>query len=496
MKKSLLILLLIFGILSAGCSKEQNLGTSTTTEASMLSNKTDETVIILNGESILVEGSGATANGNILTISKAGTYIISGTLNDGQILINSSKDDIVNLVLNGIDITNKSGAPIYALKCDKLILTIKDGTNNTITDGGLNFKYENEADKEPNAALFSKDDLSINGTGSLIVNAGFNDGIGAKDGLVIDNGKFTINSKNDGIQADTALTILNGNFNIKSGGGSSGKASSSSESYKGIKATGDISISGGEFIIDSLDDSIHSNGNVTISGGTIKLSTKDDAVHADKDLTVSGGKIDINTSYEGLEGYNVIISNGDININSSNDGINAAGEGDSKMGAVPRKNATSSSSCYIEISGGNITLVAGEDGLDANGTINISGGYTVSLVNLNGNTAGNAAVDPDGGVNITGGTLIYGGTISGQNPSGSSTQSYVYTNSKIKAGTEVTLKKDENIIVTFTPSIDCANLAISSKDIKANESYDLYSGTNLVETITAGVGGGMKGGRR
>jgi hypothetical protein len=504
------------------------------------------TKITLNGTSATVSGAGAAVNGSVITISKAGTYVVSGKLTNGQIVVAATTNDTVRLILNGAEIINLTGAPIYASQCDKLILTLADGTENTVTDGGENFVYADETNEEPNAAIFSKDDMTINGTGALTVNAGFNNGIGTKDDLIVASGNLIVNAANhglrgndsvtilngvfqikagndgiqtsngtdadkgwiaieggtftlitvhDGIQAETSLNISAGTFNITAGGGVAKAqtittSETTSDSYKGIKAGADMTISGGTFTIDSADDTVHTNANATISDGEFMISSGDDGVHADGDLTISGGKITVTESYEGLEGNNVYITNGTVSIVASDDGINAAGgnDGSGAGGNFGDDRFVSSGSHSININGGSVKIIAGSDGLDSNGTLNISGGLVItqSIAVRDGD-----AIDTDGTVTFTGGTIIYAGTLStGVNSSESSTQSYVYATANISAGDNITVKKNGKALVLYTPDANIKYLALSSPDIKSGESYEIYNGSTLIVTATAGTGGG------
>lgn len=503
------------------------------------------TKITFNGSSITIDGSGAKAEeeaeaeGSVLTVSAGGTYILSGELSDGQIVVTAAESDDVRLVFNGVNINCTTGAPIYAAAADKLIITLAEGTENTITDGGSNFTYADASAEEPNAAIFAKCDLSINGTGVLTVNAGFNNGIGTKDDLVIACGTLIINAKNDGLRGRDSVTILDGDFDIIAGGdgiqsnnnedsskgwisleggvyniiassdgvqaetvlsvsggeysieagGGSEAAVSTEGSFKGLKAAGDLAISSGTLVIDSADDCIHANGNIAISSGDLTLTSGDDGVHTDMDLSITGGNLDVTKSYEGVEGATATISGGEIKINSTDDAINAAGGDDLGAGGGFGKDAFSSSgSSYINISGGTIYFTAGGDGIDSNGDINISGGTITAFIN---SSMDNGAIDCDGTFTATGGTIVYGGTGIGFTPSASSTQSYVLISSGLTANSEVTVKKDGVDIVTATMGIDCQSLAISTPDIVNGESYDVYSGDTPLSTVTAGVGGGM-----
>lgn len=423
-------------------------------------NEETATKITLADSAITIDGAGATASGGTLTITQAGTYVVSGTLTDGQILVAATKSDEVHLVLRGVDITNVTGAPVYASQCDKLIVTLAEGTQNVLTDGGECFAYADITNEEPNAALFCKDDLTINGTGSLTVNAGFNNGIGTKDDLLIAGGSITVNATNhglrgndsitvtdggitiaagndgmqtnntedasqgwilieggtlnitsahDGIQADTLLSITGGTFQIEAGSNAP-SADTTSDSYKGIKSAGDLSISGGSFVIESEDDAVHANGNIVISGGSLTLSTGDDGVHADSDLTLTGSstRIDVLTGYEGLEAKTMTIADGVISINVTDDGINVAGGNDAGgFGRFGRDNfSAASSDQWLKITGGTITIIAGSDGIDINGSGEMTGGD----VNITAATLGEGeTIDSDGVFTRAGGTLTESG---------------------------------------------------------------------------------------
>ncbi len=555
MKKiSISLSVILIVALLAGCGKtDKSIKTSpeaessTSTPMALSANITDrdkntawiesDTRITLDNSSISVSGTGATSNGKVVTITKEGTYVISGTISDGQIVIAATNSDKVHLVLNGADITNKTGAPIYSSQCDKLIITLAEGTKNVLTDGSSNFQYAN-TEEEPNAALFSKDDLTINGTGSLIVNAGFKNGICSKDDLLIvsgdisvnaanhgirgndsvtilngnidivavndgiqtnntedtslgwiliENGTVTITAGHDGIQADTQVSISDGEFSITTGENSS--SSTDSDSYKCIKSTTDIIITGGSFVIDSEDDGVHANGNIKIDGGTFTISSGDDGIHADGNLTVNSGTIKIAEAYEGLEAAKLAINGGAINIVSSDDALNAAG-GKDQSGGGGRfgMDMFAANSAYdITISGGSINFLAGGDGMDSNGTVNITDGEIVAIIN---SSPDNGAIDANGTTTFTGGIIIYGGTGTGSTPNNDSTQSYVYVSSEITAGNEISVKKDGQTLIAYTPETNLRSLALSSPDIKSGEIYEVYSGDSLLSTVTAGTGGG------
>ena len=224
-----------------------------------------DTKIVLNGASISVSGAGATVNGSVVTITEAGTYVVSGTLTDGQIAVAAANTDKVHLVLNGADITNKTGAPIYASQCDKLIITLAEGTKNSLTDGGANFQYADTTEEEPNAALFCKDDLTINGNGSLTVNAGFKNGIGSKDDLLIVSGDITVTAANHGLRGNDSVTMLSGSLNITAA--NDGIQTNNTED----PSLGWILIENGTLTITAGNDGIQADTTVTLSGATSVL---------------------------------------------------------------------------------------------------------------------------------------------------------------------------------------------------------------------------------
>ena len=509
--------------------------------------------IKLNGASVTVEGDGVEVKDSTVTITKAGIYVLSGTLTDGQILIHNEDKGVVRLVLNGVDITNGDNPAIYSKKAGKTIISIEEGTVNKLTDG-KEYSLEDSED-EPDATLFSKNDLTINGSGKLIVNGNYSKGIKTKDDLkitggdievnsvdngivgrdlvavnsgnitinaggdgikstndadttkgfiAIEGGKFNIEAEQDGIQAETYLLIEDGEFNITAGGGSEnapaktnndmggpggfggqqgGNTQQTSESSstddttstKGLKASGEIGISGGTFNINSADDSVHTNNSIVINGGALSLSAGDDGVHADNTLVINDGKIDISKSYEGLESAVITINGGDINIAASDDGINAAGGDDES--AQNNAPGQANENNKLVINGGYIMVDASGDGLDSNGYIYMTNGTVIVSGPTND---GNGALDYDGSFEITGGLLVaYGSSGMAQATSDSSTQntiSMIYT-SKQQAGTIVHLEdSDGKDIITIAPNKDYQSIVISSPEIQKDKTYTLYSG--------------------
>ena len=477
----------------------------------------NSTLITFDGTSASVQGEGASFTKDTLTISQGGTYVLSGTLNDGQVAISAPEDDIVHLVLNGAKLTNQDGAAIVISQSNKTIITLAENTENVISDGE---NYADISDDSPNAAIYSDTDLTINGLGSLSVTGLYNNALVSKDDLkivsgtitiiskddgilgrdmlaikdgtisitaggdglrstntdddkgyiYIENGNVTVNAGNDGIQAATSVIIENGTLNVVTGGGSKNavvktengdrETTEDSVSQKGIKAGAYAVVRGGSLLVDTVDDAIHSNGEVQITDGKLSLTSGDDAIHADTILTISGGTVDVRSSYEGLEGTSIVISDGDISIVASDDGINVNENG----------------SGTLTISGGNVKVKADGDGLDSNGSIVMTGGNVI----VEGPTQSmNGSLDYDGSFDISGGTLIASGS-SGmlQATSDTSTQhSFVMTFSESqKAGTSIQVKDASGSeFITITPSKEFQSIFISSPNLKNGESYVLYA---------------------
>ncbi|MDR3053489.1 MAG: carbohydrate-binding domain-containing protein [Coriobacteriales bacterium] len=446
---------------------------------------TTATTITLSGTSATVEGAGAAAAGGIVTITTAGTYVLSGTLSDGSIEVAATQNDLVHLVLNGASITNTKGAAIYASQCDKLVLTLADGTHNSVTDGGAAFTYADAVEEEPNAALFVKDDLSINGTGALNVQATWNNGIQTKDDLLLVSGTLTVDAVHHALVGHDSVGAVGGTYELVAG------AQGVRANKEADAAAGWIIIEGGSFNVTATDDALHATNDIKLLGGDLQLATGDDGIHSDTNLIISDGSVTVSESYEGLEAANIDIQGGSLDVISSDDGLNAAGGADASGtgGGFGGDPFAASGNYSITIGGGSIQLRSGGDGIDSNGPITISGGTIYSYID----SQANGAIDTDGSFAVTGGTLVYGGSDVGVVPTTGSTQSYVYVSGSFAKGSIVRVEKAGQLLIEATVTLDCPLLALSSPDIAAGGSYEVYSGDSLLATVTAGEGGGMGG---
>jgi hypothetical protein len=484
-----------------------------------------EVLIALNGTAIETRGPGVTAEGARARISAPGVYRIKGALDDGQIRVETQEPGTVRLILDGVDLRNARGAAIDIVKAEKAILTLADGSRNTVRDGA-NYVFETPGTDEPNAAIFSDGDLTIDGRGALSVTGAFNDGIASKDGLVIasgdiaisaaddgirgkdyvivhggalrinaggdgiksddaedpakgyitiDSGTFEIEAGGDGIAAQTEALLRNGAFTIKTGGGSArGK---SDKSMKGVKAGVNLTIAAGTYTIDSADDALHANSQVALSGGAFVLSSGDDGIHGDAKVRIDGGTIDIARSYEGIESTEITVNGGSIRLSSADDGVNVAGGNGGPGGRPGRGDPNYNGPNFLYVNGGTIVVNSEGDGIDANGAVVMTGGTIV----VNGPTARfNAGLDFDAFFSIANGTVVAAGSSGmAQTPGAPSTQSSVliFFASTQPAGTLVHIRDSAGAgLVTFAPAKDFQTLAFSSPALQQGAAYEVVTG--------------------
>lgn len=482
--------------------------------------------IQLDGDKITASSNTVSISNGIITLTEEATYVISGKLNNGRIVVNAKDTAKLQLVLNGVDITSSDSAAISVIEADKVFITLKDGTENKLANGGAFAEDEYGTD----AVIFSKQDITFNGTGSLTVSSPAAHGIVGKDDLVITGGTYTVSSAKKGIDANDSIRIANasikidsgtdslhadnsddtskgfvyiesgsleltstggdgisasgyikidgGEFNITAGGGSKngashssgsmwrpGQSSSSSSSdtasLKGIKADGNIQINNGTFNIDSADDAVHSDSSIIVVGGTLEISTGDDGIHADDTLTVTSGTINVTKSYEGLEALHLQLSGGNIKLVASDDGLNAAGGSDeSGFGGMFGGDQFGGGGPGGRPGGraGGMGMGGGAMGGSSEGTIVISGGeiyiqasgdgidsngtleITGGNVTVCGPTQGDTSVlDFDKTGTITGGTFIGTGAAGMSQNFTDAEQGVIFSRTSGKAGTKITL---------------------------------------------------------
>ena len=534
--------------------------------------------IQLNGTSATASSDSVQINGSTVIIKEEATYVISGALN-GMLVVDAPDTAKLQLVLNGVDIASETSTALYILEADKVFVTLADGTTNTLANGGSFIAID---DNNIDGALFSKQDLTLNGSGSLTVTSPAGHGIVCKDDLVCTGGTYVVNSASHGLDANDSVRIANaaltidagkdaihcensedaakgfiyisggtikaeaegdgiaasaymqiegGSIDLLIGGGSENGTKEHSDSFggfmgggpggmggrpgqpgsnnsqdttteeagtsmKGLKAANGMLISGGSITINSADDAIHSDMSVIIHGGTFTLASGDDAIHAEDTLTVTAGKIDISESYEGLEALHIDVRGGDIKLAASDDGLNAAG-GTDQSGTTGGRDGmfggggkgggpggfggmSGNSNGSIKISGGTLYINASGDGIDANGTLEITGGHTTVVGPTRGDTA---TLDYDVSATISGGTFIGTGASGMAQTFSDSEQGVIAVSVGNQfAGTEIILKDTSGkTLISYKPELDFAVVILSAPDIVKGQTYTITVGSQSGE---------------
>ncbi len=491
-------------------------------------NDGESTDILLNGSAILENSENVASAGTVATITSAGTYNISGTLIDGQIVVRTGDEGIVRIILNGVTINSNNSAPVLIKNATKVMIVLAEGTVNNLTDRS---SHEVDEDNEHNAVIFSKSYLSLYGSGILNITGNYEDGIVSKDGLVIksgniniksvddgirgkdylvmrdgnvtiesggdafksdneteadkgyikiESGSMSIISSNDGITAHNIINILGGSFSITTGGGAGtaaantgvfpGSSSTGTISKKGLKASKNITIENGTFVINSSDDAFNTEGAVLFNGGEFTISSGDDAIHADVSVTINCEIVNILKSYEGIESASITVNKGSISLVSTDDGFNAT------KGQATESNDGS----LLTINGGNIVVNSSAgDAIDSNGNVNITAGTTI----VHGpKSAPEVGFDINGTFNVSGGFLIGSGPNAGNMIEGPASSSGQYSIKAIVSSTIAATSlfhiqdANGNDLVTFRPVRTQYYFVFSSSEIKSGATYSIYTG--------------------
>mgnify|MGYP001670468308 CR=1 FL=1 len=443
---------------------------------------------------------GVTVSDGVITITKAGNYRLSGTYS-GQVKVEAADSDMVRLILDNATITNSTGAAINVVEADEVVIYTASGSTNTVSDGS---SYSDTASGSPDAAIYSKGDLTLAGEGTLKVEGNYEEGIHTTDGLVISSGTLEVTAANTGIKGKDYVDILDGTVTVAA-------------TKDGIKAT---------------NDTDGNRGWVRLSGGTVNISAGDDGFKAERVLEISGGTLNITESNEGIEAQYINILDGTVNVTSSDDGINASYSTSSSSSTESTSSSTTQTSqtaqntqsgqsaqgnaaqggqggqppaggggmgggsgtfevvdATINIAGGTITVNANGDGIDSNGTATLSGGTLV----VNGPfTGGNTSLDTNDDLLLNGTTVVAGN--SGdmfEAPASSSTSGYVkLTNlSNVSSGTTIQVADSSGKVVANykVTNSNTALILVSSANITKGQSYTVYTTTDSVDASSTSV---------
>ncbi len=538
---SIASLLLVFSILLTGCANEQPgessdapaSESSSTSDSEKSSSSTQEEIsdnsnqmfserdsrtdydksscilINLNGDSISCSSKTVVIDGNTATITDKGTYVVSGSLNDGMIAVRAEKTDKLQIVLNNASITSKTCAPIYVATADKVFLTLADNTENTLSNGGSFTPLDtNNID----AVIYSAEDLTLNGNGRLTIKSPAGHGVVSKDDLVVTGGSYSVTSgmrgfdANDSVRikdADITLTtgkdairaenltdttkgfvyMQSGKININSKGdgiSSSGytqitggelniTTSSTDElaSLKGIKTADNLMVNGGKLEFNTGDHALKSDKGVYIKNGELTIKTTTDAMNAGEMLSISGGIIKAPQCRQGFDSPMMEITGGDIDIASENDCISAS---------VKDINAAEQDA-ELYISGGELKLsTSGGDCIDVKGIFVMQGGEVFAQ---GAKVAKSHIITSDRTVTITDGTIIgFGWNAPKITFSENSIPVVAQTVTQIAAGDNIELKTPTSSILSLKATAECDNLLIIVPELERNVEYSLTAGND------------------
>ena len=440
--------------------------------------------VTLSGTSAKASSSnGVSVSGSTVTITSEGTYIFSGELTDGQIVVEADDAAKVQIVLDGASITSKTSAAIYVKSADKVFVTTAKGTENSLANGG---SFTADGDTNIDGAVFAKDDITFNGSGSLTVTSPAGHGIVGKDDVKLAGGTITIDAAEHGVQANDSVRVAEASITINA------------DNKDGVHVSDDA----------DAEEGTTSDSFFYMADGSLVINAGDDGIHADAEANIEGGTIDVSKSYEGIEALTVNVSDGDIKVAATDDGINAAGgstQGTSTFGSDDwgggkggMMGGDGGSDGQINISGGNIYIQASGDGVDSNGSVTVSGGYTVVCGPSQGDTS---VLDYNGTASITGGTFIgTGGAGMAANFSTAEQGLIAVTVGSQTAGSTVTLKDaDGKTLAEVTPELDYAVVYISTDSMTQGGTYTLTAGSyseeiTLSDNIYSSISGGMQGG--
>ena len=486
-------------------------------------NAVTATKITLSGDHAAISGSGAYLYDGDVVIAQAGSYVVSGTLDDGSIRVSADNSSKVWLLLNGADITCSDDAALRVEQADKVFLTLAAGTENRLASGAA-YSEAALADNT-GGAVFSHDDLTVNGSGSLTVTAAYKHGFDVNDELVITGGEILVEAPGDGLHVNEGLRLENASLTVKAGDegvnvqGAEAALYIASGSVRiesvgaGLKSASGILIEGGTFSLQSEGDGIHSAGSVTITDGDFTIRAGDDGVHADQAFAIEGGRLLLSECYEGIEALTIDIGGGDIEIYPRDDGLNANGGSGGfggmfqRPGETVQSASTADAETWIHIRGGSVSVVndtaRDADGLDSNGDIVISGGtLRVSLTSSGSNNAIDFGSETGGSCVITGGDVVAcGSSMMAEGFSDASTQCSVFYNLGYNApgGTDVSvLDADGRTILHYAPPCAFSSLYLSSPEMKLGETLTVVIGAAreqiTLESVATTAGESSMGG--
>ena len=503
MKQKHLLVLSVLSLLAlVGCSASQSSdsvsldGTTYNTEITV--EDPDDIDVSENTSEFSISTSDGTysKNGSIYALTTAGTYILSGKL-EGQILVDAGEDDEVVIELNGASISYDQDSPIKVTSADKVEISAKKDTENTISDNRSAKTVDSTSLGE--GAIYAKSDLKLKGTGILVVTGNYNNGIHTSKDLTLQKLTLKVTGYNNAIKGNNSVTINSGTVQAYAKTGNGIKTEDSDVSSSGNQK-GTIAINGGKVYVDSLHDAIDASynveidqtdsdvetsitiktgknstyyssssfkadsekglkatNNIVVNNGTVTIAASDDAIHANYgdslengskglgNITVNGGTIQVASGDDGLHADNTLsITGGKVVVTNATEGfegnyINISGGYSYIYGTDDGVNCSKKSfnSCAFTMSGGylDVAVKSGDtDGIDSNGNFTLSGGVIITRGSPGTNGSNmSTGLDVDGTCSMTGGTLIAFNGLE-RTPSTSSSVKYAGTKSSSSQG--------------------------------------------------------------
>ena len=451
------------------------------------------TRILLNGSEAAVRGGGAFVYGKTVFITGPGRYVVSGTLEDGRLVVDANSESKVWVRLSGADIRCSDDACIRVEQAEKVFLTLAEGTVNRLETRGFG---DEVLAAGVDGTLFSRDDLALNGTGSLEVLAACENGIVSNDDLIIAGGSITVTADGDALHANDTLRITDADLTLSAGddgialtGVESGLILASGtvtvqSGDKGLAAGDSVLMLGGTVNLNAGADGIGAAGTVRIEDGTLQICSGDDGIHADTAVEIAGGTLRISDCWEGIEARLIDVSGGETFISSRDDGLNANGS------AGFGTSTGTDEETRIAVRGGSVTVVNSTgrdaDGFDSNGDILISGGRVcVSMLNSGSTKALDYGSENGGVLNISGGEVIACGSDSLDEGFGEgSGQGLIHYISRrgVPGGTIIRLEdKTGTLLLEYEVPCSFSSAVLSCPDLQKNETYRLVIGDRSEE---------------
>ena len=499
------------------------------------------TKISLSDDSCAVDGAGAVADGTTVTITAGGTYVLTGQMSAGQVVVNADGEK-VQLVLDGVSVTSTDSAAILVRAAKKVWLTLADGTQNKIATSG---SFAEDDEYSIDGAVWCKSDLTINGTGALTVSSAEGHGIVCKDELALVSGDVEVEAARHAVQAQDAACVVAGTWSLTAG--TDGIHCGDDDDAE----KGSVLIVGGTVSIDAASDGVDAANVLEVDGGEVTVSAGDDGLHSERALQVDGGTVTVTKSYEGLEGSTVTVNGGVIDVTSSDDGVNAAGDptGDSSGeaadagasgpeaaagqpedpvggGQAPAGDGRApedadaqaptstgqvlaglggqapavsggqapgaggdmdyDSTAQVTINGGKLTIQAGGDGIDSNGDLTVTGGETYVFGPA---SDGDGSLDFAGTGTITGGVVMCAGSSGmAQNFGDASTQGSMLVSASGQAGDAIQLvDEDGNVVASCEARTSYSCVLVSAPGVESGKTYTLSCGDASSEITMDGL---------